>query len=99
VAVCPTGALVKHESGTVVVLRELCHGCRACFDHCSFRAPQFRPEDGTVVLCDLCAARGQAGARPACVAHCPADVLGVRASGWAEPPGDAPDTEPSKEEQ
>jgi len=98
VTVCPTGALVKHESGTVVVLRELCHGCRACFDHCPYGAPQFRPEDGTVVLCDLCAARGQAGARPACVVHCPAEVLGVPVSDEAEPLGDTPATDPIEEE-
>ena len=98
VAACPTGALVKGDLGTVSVLRELCDGCRACFDSCPHEAPQFRPEDGTVVLCDLCAARRHEGDGPACVVHCPAQVLRVRTAG-TESPGGAPAPNTFEEER
>lgn len=75
IAVCPTGALFHGEGGRVTVRREECIGCGECLGACPFGIPQFRPEDGTVVLCDLCAGRVAAGQQPACVHHCHGQVL------------------------
>lgn len=75
VAACPTGALFRGELGVVTVRREDCIGCRECAEACPFGIPQFHPEDGVALLCDLCLERVHAGKQPACVHHCPAQAL------------------------
>jgi Fe-S-cluster-containing dehydrogenase component len=72
---CPEGALVRGEAGTVAVVAESCTGCRACLEACPWAVPQFHPESSIALLCDLCPAQTVAGARTACIHHCPADAL------------------------
>jgi DMSO reductase iron-sulfur subunit len=70
--VCPTGAIAKRdEDGIVVVDKEKCTGCQACFDACPYGVPQFG-SDGTMQKCDFCLERG---IKPACTEICPADAL------------------------
>ena len=53
-AACPTGAITQRaEDGIVVVDRQKCDGCRACFEACPFGVPQF-DEEGLMRKCDLC---------------------------------------------
>ena len=74
-AACPTRAIKKRsEDGIVVVDKDRCMGCRACFLVCPFGVPQFG-SDGKMQKCDLCLERLAMGKDPACVATCPADAL------------------------
>lgn len=45
--VCPTGALMRTEFGTVVVQADVCNGCGTCVAGCPFGVIE-RREDGTV---------------------------------------------------
>jgi anaerobic dimethyl sulfoxide reductase subunit B len=73
---CPEQAITKRaEDGVVVVDREACTGCGACFDACPFDVPQFGA-DGKMQKCDLCMIAGAARfAVPPCVATCPTHAL------------------------
>lgn len=72
VAVCPTGAISKRaEDGVVVVDKDNCNGCQACFSACPFDVPRFG-SDGTLQKCDFCLGLGT---EPACAAHCPTGAL------------------------
>jgi anaerobic dimethyl sulfoxide reductase subunit B (iron-sulfur subunit) len=75
VAVCPTTALQKREDGIVVHDQSVCIGCYACKMACPYDAPQKNEITGTMVKCDLCAARQDTGDTPACVLACPVKVL------------------------
>lgn len=77
VAACPTTALQKRDDGIVVHDPSVCIGCFACKMACPYDAPQKNEEMGTMVKCDMCAARLDAGESPACVAACPVKVLTV----------------------
>lgn len=71
VAACPTGAMQKRpKDGIVFVDRERCIGCKVCISACPWGSPQWNPETGTVVKCDYCMDRIDAGLKPACVAKC-----------------------------
>lgn len=70
VAVCPTGALVKTDDGTVQQDQEKCIGCQSCVNNCPYEAPQYLPELGVSGKCDSCySIRGEDGL-PQCVAAC-----------------------------
>jgi DMSO reductase iron-sulfur subunit len=72
---CPEGAISKRpEDGIVVVDRSKCSGCRACFEACMVKAPQF-DEDGAMQKCDMCLERVENGQQPICVANCPTQAL------------------------
>ncbi|MFP4071125.1 MAG: 4Fe-4S dicluster domain-containing protein [Desulfovibrionales bacterium] len=71
VTACPTGAMQKREEdGIVFVDPELCVGCKACMVACPWGAPQWNPQTGKVVKCDLCMDRIDEGLEPACVTSC-----------------------------
>jgi len=72
---CPTNAVTKRADGIVLIDPELCTGCMACIEACSFGAPQFNPEKNTVEMCTLCVHRIEKGLKPACVQHCPSGAL------------------------
>jgi len=71
VAVCPTGAMSRLDTGAVVVNPLLCIGCRMCQIVCPFGIPVFEPRLKVMVKCDLCRDRASRGLPPACVATCP----------------------------
>jgi anaerobic dimethyl sulfoxide reductase subunit B len=72
---CPEGAISKRaEDGIVVVDRFKCSGCRACYEACPVKAPQF-DEDGTMQKCDMCLERIENGQQPVCVTNCPTRAL------------------------
>jgi formate dehydrogenase iron-sulfur subunit len=73
--VCPTGALIRTEFGTVVVQEDICNGCGYCVPACPYGVIDQRPDDGRMWKCTLCYDRLQGGAEPACAQACPTDSI------------------------
>jgi formate dehydrogenase iron-sulfur subunit len=69
--VCPTGALIRTEFGTVVVQQDVCNGCGYCVPACPFGVIDQRKGDGRVWKCTLCYDRLKGGMQPACAKACP----------------------------
>ena len=90
--VCPTGALLRTEFGTVVVQEDVCNGCGYCVPACPYGVIGKREGDGRVWKCTLCYDRLGEGMEPACAKACPTnsiqfgelDELRVRAAGRVE---------------
>jgi formate dehydrogenase iron-sulfur subunit len=73
--VCPTGALVRTEFGTVVVQEDVCNGCGYCVSACPYGVIDQRKEDGRVFKCTLCYDRLSVGQEPACAKACPTESI------------------------
>jgi formate dehydrogenase iron-sulfur subunit len=69
--VCPTGALMRTEFGTVVVQDDVCNGCGYCVPACPFGVIGRREEDHGAHKCTLCYDRLGEGLEPACAKACP----------------------------
>ena len=73
--VCPTGALVRTEFGTVVVQQDVCNGCAYCVSACPFGVIDRREGDGRAWKCTMCYDRLTGGLEPACAKACPTDSI------------------------
>jgi formate dehydrogenase iron-sulfur subunit len=73
--VCPTGALMRTEFGTVVVQEDVCNGCGYCIPACPFGVIDQRRDDGRAWKCTLCYDRLGVGLEPACAKACPTDSI------------------------
>lgn len=73
--VCPTGALLRTEFGTVVVQEDICNGCGYCIPACPYGVIDQRHGDGRAWKCTLCYDRISVGAEPACAKACPTDSI------------------------
>jgi len=73
--VCPTGALMRTEFGTVVVQQDVCNGCGYCIPACPYGVIDQRKEDGRAWKCTLCYDRLGAGMEPACAKACPTESI------------------------
>jgi formate dehydrogenase iron-sulfur subunit len=73
--VCPTGALIRTELGTVVVQADVCNGCGYCVPACPFGVIEIRAGDGRAFKCTLCYDRTRAGLQPACATACPTQSI------------------------
>jgi formate dehydrogenase iron-sulfur subunit len=69
--VCPTGALMRTEFGTVVVQEDICNGCGYCVSACPFGVIERREGDGRAWKCTLCYDRLRGDLEPACAQACP----------------------------
>ncbi|HEX3606978.1 MAG TPA: 4Fe-4S dicluster domain-containing protein [Candidatus Dormibacteraeota bacterium] len=69
--VCPTGALMRTEFGTVVVQEDVCNGCGYCIPACPFGVIDRREHDGRAWKCTLCYDRLRGDLEPACAQACP----------------------------
>ncbi len=69
--VCPTGALMRTEFGTVVVQDDICNGCGYCVPACPFGVIGRSEIDNGAHKCTLCYDRLGAGMEPACAKACP----------------------------
>jgi formate dehydrogenase iron-sulfur subunit len=69
--VCPTGALIRTEYGSVVVQADICNGCGYCIPACPYGVIDQRPEDGRAFKCTLCYDRLRGDLEPACATACP----------------------------
>lgn len=72
VAVCPTGALAKHD-GLTTVNQDACSGCGYCVDACPYSIP--RLVDNRVSKCVGCYDLVQNGAEPYCAQTCPSEAI------------------------
>jgi formate dehydrogenase iron-sulfur subunit len=73
--VCPTGALMRTEFGTVVVQDDVCNGCGYCVPACPFGVIARRDSDGGAHKCTLCYDRIGDGLTPACAKACPTESI------------------------
>ena len=73
--VCPTGALMRTEFGTVVVQDDVCNGCGYCVSACPFGVIDRREIDGGAHKCTLCYDRLGDGLTPACAKACPTESI------------------------
>ena len=73
--VCPTGALMRTEFGTVIVQSDVCNGCAYCVSACPFGVIDRREDDGRAWKCTMCYDRLRGGLEPACATACPTDSI------------------------
>jgi formate dehydrogenase iron-sulfur subunit len=73
--VCPTGALIRTEFGTVIVQDDVCNGCGYCVPACPYGVIDKRPSDGGMHKCTLCYDRLGVGLEPACAKTCPTESI------------------------
>ena len=73
--VCPTGALMRTEFGTVVIQSDVCNGCGYCVPACPFGVIERREGDGRAWKCTLCYDRISGGLEPACAQACPTESI------------------------
>jgi formate dehydrogenase iron-sulfur subunit len=73
--VCPTGALLRTEFGTVIVQEDVCNGCGYCIPACPYGVIDQRKGDGRAWKCTLCYDRIGDGMEPACAKACPTNSI------------------------
>ena len=73
--VCPTGAIIRSEFGTVVVQQDVCNGCGYCVSACPFGVIGQKPDDGRVGKCTMCYDRLKNDETPACAKACPTESI------------------------
>jgi formate dehydrogenase iron-sulfur subunit len=73
--VCPTGAIIRTEFGTVVIQEDVCNGCGYCVVACPFGVITEQPQAGTMGKCTLCYDRLKVGEQPACAKACPTESI------------------------
>jgi len=72
---CSRDAMIQRADGVVLIVQEKCDGCMECVDACPFNIPEYYPETGIAIMCDLCAERIDEGKLPACIGVCQTDAL------------------------
>ena len=72
---CPEEAISRNEWGIVQVDDELCIGCKACVEACSFGAMQYDEQREGALMCDLCQDRLKNDEAPACSLVCPTGCI------------------------
>src|SRR5689334_16617294 len=78
--VCPTGALIRTEHGTVLVQDDVCNGCGYCIPACPYGVIDQRKGSraeggGGAFKCTMCQDRLGAGLQPACATACPTESI------------------------
>ncbi len=70
VKVCPTGASMKMEDGTVQIDKSKCIGCQFCVMACPYNVRYLNESERVVEKCTLCEQKIHQGHLPACVEQC-----------------------------
>ena len=70
VEVCPTGASVKLDDGTVQIDAEQCIGCQLCISACPYGVRYLIEDLNVVQKCTMCHDTVEQGELPACVRTC-----------------------------
>jgi formate dehydrogenase iron-sulfur subunit len=76
--VCPTGAIVRSEFGTVVIQDDICNGCAYCVSACPYGVVAKQETGhghGGAGKCTMCYDRLKIGKEPACAKTCPTDSI------------------------
>ena len=73
--VCPTGAIIRTEFGTVLIQEDVCNGCGYCVVACPFGVITEKAQEGTMGKCTLCYDRLKIGEVPACAKACPTESI------------------------
>lgn len=73
--VCPTGAIIRTEFGTVLIQDDICNGCGYCVVACPFGVIGERSDQKTMGKCTLCYDRLKVGETPACAKACPTESI------------------------
>ncbi len=73
--VCPTGALIRTEFGTVVVQQDICNGCGYCVPACPFGVIDKNHTTGHAGKCTMCYDRLTGGETPSCAKACPTQSI------------------------
>ena len=68
---CPTGALMRSETGGVYPQADICNGCASCVAACPFGVIARDEASGHSRKCTLCLDRTRDGLTPACAKTCP----------------------------
>ena len=68
---CPTKAIVRTDMGNVIILDDVCIGCKYCIPSCPFGVISLSEKTGTVHKCTLCDNRIHNGLGTACAKACP----------------------------
>jgi Fe-S-cluster-containing dehydrogenase component len=72
--VCPAGAIKKGVGGIVTVDKEICIGCKYCYQACPFEVPHY--DSVSMDKCDYCFGAGvPLGDPPRCVRACKVGAL------------------------
>ena len=76
---CPTGSIVRTETGGVFVQDDVCNGCGYCVVGCPFGVIDRRtgalPGAGGAFKCTFCYDRQRSGLTPACAKACPTESI------------------------
>lgn len=76
---CPTGAIVRTETGGVYVQDDVCNGCGYCVVGCPFGVIDRREPalvgGGGAYKCTFCYDRQKGGEQPACAKACPTEAI------------------------
>jgi polysulfide reductase chain B len=74
---CPdkASAIIKNDSGVVLISEEKCIGCQLCVKACPYSVIMFDTERKKAHKCDLCWDRIQIGKDPICVETCMTDAI------------------------
>jgi formate dehydrogenase iron-sulfur subunit len=70
VRICPNGALMQTENGTVRRIEEKCVGCGYCAKACAFNIPKIDETAKKMRKCSFCYDRITNGLTPACAKTC-----------------------------
>ncbi|MDR0501482.1 MAG: 4Fe-4S dicluster domain-containing protein [Coriobacteriales bacterium] len=70
VEVCPTGASLKREDGTVQIDKQKCIGCQFCVMACPYNVRYLNLDEKVVEKCTLCEQTIATGGLPQCVSQC-----------------------------
>jgi Fe-S-cluster-containing dehydrogenase component len=74
---CPVDAIVTNDQGIVLVVPELCIGCRVCVEACPFGAMQFDENTALAMMCNVCVHRLKENKLPACMGVCPTRCISL----------------------
>jgi formate dehydrogenase iron-sulfur subunit len=72
---CPTGSIVRTETGAVFIQPDVCNGCGYCVVSCPFGVVTKRMDDGRAFKCTFCYDRQRANLEPACAKVCPTEAI------------------------